>query len=1152
MSAITLTFLLQSVFVYLIIFTFHALRRRITIAPLYVLLGGIGWIMYWITDAGVRITLFGTPVLVGSTVYFSAIIITVFIIYLFDEPEVTRRTVTIVIGIAIIVPITSAIIRSHSILDPGTTLSLIPIPHFRTNTASIFALIGDVVFLIFGWDLLSKRALHLPLWIRAFITLLAVMWLDVILYGTGAFYGTEFFWSHLKGTAIVRFWTVLAIFPFLWIYIVWQKSHYPLLDGEHTARHVFTGIASVEHELQHTRLTLEQQLKTEEKLRQSEQLKSAVIDNSPLGISIRDTHGTLLSANPAWQKIWNISDADLPSRFKPKQKLSFSENDSYLGAHLAEVQKVYTTGGAYFVPEVKPLVPKPGKAEWISQFFYAINNAAGKVDKIVILTEDISERKRAEQQLIEKELFLENITDVAYTTDREGNVTYVNPAAERLTGLPLGEIIGQPFLPLFIEADKNKAWSVYTQTLAGKNLSKVLTITTGVTCDFSSLPLKNSAGEIVGTFGIARDMTAAIQVQKRLAESEHKYAALVDQSPIAYEVYDENGLQLKVNPAYEKMWGMKAEDSEGKFNIITDPQVEILGLKSYVDRVYAGESVKLPEYEWDPKKSGFPGRARWLNTRIYPLKDENGAVRNVVITHEDISERKLAQEALLAGEQQHRMILQTALDGFWLTDTEGQLKEVNEGYCKMSGYTEQELLSMHVSELDASETVEDASTHIKRIVEKGEDRFEAIHRRKDGSLFDVEINTQYRPVDGGQIVVFLRDVTERKIARKERLKLESQLQQAQKMESIGRLAGGVAHDYNNMLGVIMGHAQLALERLDQKQAVQGDLEEILKASYRSADITKQLLTFARRQTIRPKALELNQVIEQMLQMLDRLIGENIELVWLPGKNMWPVKMDPSQLDQILANLCVNARDAITEVGKITIETDKVVLDESFCKTHAGATPGDYVQLSVSDDGSGMDFATLGQIFEPFFTTKKDGKGTGLGLATVYGIVRQNDGFIHAYSEPGQGTTFKIYFPRFFGQAEVQPKEQDTEVKSGNGERILLVEDEQAVRTLGEEMLKNLGYRVIPAGSPGEALKLASQTKDNIDLLITDVVMPEMNGRDFANRLLEQYPDIKVIFMSGYTANVIAHRGVLDDDVNFLQKPFSLRDLASKLRSVLDE
>ncbi|MCU0588854.1 MAG: transporter substrate-binding domain-containing protein [Syntrophobacteraceae bacterium] len=445
---------------------------------------------------------------------------------------------------------------------------------------------------------------------------------------------------------------------------------------------------------------------------------------------------------------------------------------------------------------------------------------------------------------------------------------------------------------------------------------------------------------------------------------------------------------------------------------------------------------------------------------------------------------------------------------------------------------------------------------LRRLLLSGEkvSGVEYFRRTKAGDLLSISLSAAPIYDAEGRIfctMAFLEDISERKLAEEEREKLQRQMIQAQKMESVGRLAGGVAHDYNNMLCVIIGNAELAMEKVAPGGALHGDLGEILKAAGRSRDITKQLLAFARRQTIAPVVLDLNGTVEGMLKMLRRLIGEDIDLIWAPKAGLWRVRMDPAQLDQILANLCVNARDAIEGVGRITIETGNAFLDEAYCAVRPGFVPGDFVMLAVGDDGCGMDGETVSRIFEPFFTTKGIDEGTGLGLATVYGIVKQNNGFIDVESEPGKGSTFRIYLPRLEGEAQEEGVAGEAARKHGRGETVLLVEDEPAILQMGTRMLGKLGYEVLAAGGPPEALALAAAHTGEIHLLITDVVMPEVNGRDLANRLLQLHPRMRLLFMSGYPANVIAQRGILDEGVHFIHKPFSMQELAGKIREVLD-
>jgi len=424
--------------------------------------------------------------------------------------------------------------------------------------------------------------------------------------------------------------------------------------------------------------------------------------------------------------------------------------------------------------------------------------------------------------------------------------------------------------------------------------------------------------------------------------------------------------------------------------------------------------------------------------------------------------------------------------------------------------------------------------------------------RKDGSIRIHQANTVFIRNQAGEITGFralVRDITEKIKAEEERAKIEQQLQQAQKMESVGRLAGGVAHDFNNMITVILGYAELIKLRLPPDSSLLKDIGEIEKAAIRSRDMTRQLLAFSRKAIIAPKNINLNSLIADTQKTILRLLGEDIDLKFYPGKDLWKIKVDPSQMEQILINLAVNARDSMPHGGKLTIETENVRLNDAYCKMHAGFIPGYYALLGVSDEGIGMDKETLQQIFEPFFTTKEMGKGTGLGLSMVYGIVQQNNGFINVYSEPGKGTTFKIYIPRSDEEIVVQEVEEEPPAAASTG-TILLVEDDNMVRRLTTDMLEAIGYQTVSAGSPHEAMALIEKHEGQIDLIITDVVMPGMSGKELIEKIEAVRPGMRVLYMSGYTTNVIAHRGVLDEGVNFIQKPFSIGDLARKINSIL--
>ena len=539
---------------------------------------------------------------------------------------------------------------------------------------------------------------------------------------------------------------------------------------------------------------------------------------------------------------------------------------------------------------------------------------------------------------------------------------------------------------------------------------------------------------------------------------------------------------------------------------------------------------------------------RFFETRCVPEFSPDGRVETVLTISRDITDRKRAEE-------DYRALFHAVLDGYAvhqiICDDNGRpidyrFLAVNPAFERMTGLSAAAVLGRRV--LDVIPGLEpEWIEKYGRVALTGEPiTFEsyAAELKKHYAV------TAFRPAPL-QFACTIADITERKKSEHEKARLEGQLYQAQKMESVGRLAGGVAHDFNNMLSVILGHTELALGQLDAAQPLHADLLEIRSAATRSADLTRQLLAFARKQTIAPKVLDLNEAVGAMLSMLRRLIGEDIDLMWRPGQPSWRVKMDPSQIDQILANLCVNARDAINGVGQVSIETGTTTVDDTYRSTHADAAPGDYVRLAVSDDGCGMDSLTQAHLFEPFFTTKPSGEGTGLGLATVYGIVKQNHGFINVYSEPGKGTTFTIYLPRYVEETDRAVVGRTVAPANRGSETIMVVEDDPSVLKISTRILVGLGYTVVPARSPAEALRIAEERGADIQLLITDVVMPEMNGRQLATRLIAVYPHLKHLYTSGYTANVIAHHGLLDEDVNFLQKPFSVDALATKVREVLN-
>ena len=658
-----------------------------------------------------------------------------------------------------------------------------------------------------------------------------------------------------------------------------------------------------------------------------------------------------------------------------------------------------------------------------------------------------------------------------------------------------------------------------------------------------------------------RSKPTSKELERRVKALEKEVSELKNIEEVLLETRKQLADVQRIAHAGLFVWNLRTNEIEWSPEVFRifglDPQKFKPDIESVMSR-FIEDDMKLNEKLIEAAQEGnepysFEARILWPDGSLRHLIstsegifDDKQNLMQIIGTVRDITDQVEIEEKLRKSEAKFRDLVENINDVIYSADVNGEITYISPSIKSVMGYDPSEIIGNNFSKYihpdDLPYTMERLSMVISGELSPTEYRILS----KSGEYRWVRSSS--RPIYTDDKLVGLTgmfiDITERK-------RLESQLTQAQKMESIGRLAGGVAHDFNNMLGVILGRTEMILMGMRPEDSNYEELQEIYDAALRSANLTRQLLAFARKQTISPKILDLNDTVEELLKMLRRLIGEDIDLLWKPETHIWPVKMDPAQVDQILANLCVNARDAISGTGKVTIETDNVVFDEVYCSTHVECKPGDFIMLAVSDDGCGMDKETLNNLFEPFFTTKKAGEGTGLGLATIYGIVKQNEGFIYVYSEPKRGSTFKIYMPRTqeaveeIGEPDVKP------VAKGN-ETVLFVEDENAILNLGKDALEHFGYTVLAAHTPGEALGMAERYEAPIHLLITDVVMPEMNGKELSVQIKKVKPDIKVLFMSGYTGNVIVHRGILEGDVNFLQKPFSINSLAGKVREILDQ
>lgn len=804
------------------------------------------------------------------------------------------------------------------------------------------------------------------------------------------------------------------------------------------------------------------------------------------------------------------------------------------------------------------------------------------------LTRTLMERDSFLKSLLESEqnlnITLNSIGDAVMASDRNGLVVRMNPVAERLTGWRATDAMGKPLETVFRIVQENTRKTVESPvkkvlragTIVGLANHTLLISKEGkdIPIADSGAPIKNDAGNVTGVVLVFRDQTEERAAQKALEDSQERFRALHNASFGGISIHD-RGIIQDCNQGLSDMTGFAHDELVGMNGLeLIAPKWREQVLRNIMNGV---------EQSYDIEGLRRDGATYHLRIQGKNIPYHGKSVQ--VTEFRDITEHKQTEEALsflltcglqVSGEDFFASLAR------YLSETLS-MEYVCIDRLEGDGLTAQTVAIYNRGKFETNVTYTLKDTPCGEVVNKHVCCYPSGVRQwfpRDAALQELMAESYFgtalldskgQPIgliavigqqalpNSRQAESLLRLVApraagelERRRSEEEKAKLQARLNQAQKMESIGRLAGGVAHDFNNILQTILGYTEMAMEDARPGSPLLESLTEIRNAANRSADLTRQLLAFARKQTIAPRVLDLNETVEGMLKMLRRLIGENIDIAWLAGTHLWPIRIDPSQINQIMANLCVNARDAIENVGNVTIETKNISFNESYCAVHIGFVPGDYVLLEVSDNGIGMDKQTVANIFEPFFTTKEMGKGTGLGLATVYGIVKQNNGFINVYSEPDHGTTFKIYLPRHvLGDADV-PVENPEKPLEGGSETILLVEDETTILHMGQSMLEKLGYRVLTTSTPEEAILMAKKHAGEIHLFITDVIMPGMNGGDLANHLLTLDPNLKRLFMSGYPANVIDRHGVLEEGVHFIQKPFAMKDIACKVRSVLDE
>ena len=809
------------------------------------------------------------------------------------------------------------------------------------------------------------------------------------------------------------------------------------------------------------------------------------------------------------------------------------------------------------------------------------------------------EKEKAETALRESEELLGDLIDflpdATFVIDRNRKVVIWNKAIEELSGIKAKNILGKgdyeyalPFhrkrRPLLIDlcTESNNVIARYYSSFkkSGTRLTAEFfvpgTARNGAHLWAIAQPLYDRDGALIGAIESMRDVT-----ERR--EAEEKFASAFKLSPFVLSISSaEDGRYLEVSDSFYTISGYTREEVIGhtafEINIWADTKdreriMKMLREKGHVhneELLFRAKNGEIRTMLFSAEIVVITGKPCLLavNVDITERKQQQEIIKRqneeLLASNEEFEamneELIKSQKELIIAHQLLQQSEQKLSTSFHLapvimtlsTIPDGQYVEVSDHFLNMTGYTRDEVIGQTALELGIWADTDDRERMFQKIRKQGSIIDEEVRfKSKDGvhhlMLFSAEIVSIFNIP---HLLSIATDITERKRAEREKMLLEEQLRQSQKMESIGRLAGGIAHDFNNLLTAILGNTDFAINHIERGEDAIARLEIVKKAAKSAAQLTRHLLTFSRKEIIEPRVIDLNQMIEHIHSMLARLIGEDIKLKIETGASGC-IRADPGQIEQIIMNLVVNARDAMPGGGTIIIKTEETYLDNDYCKKHAGASAGDHVMLSLSDTGHGMTEETKKNLFEPFFTTKAKGKGTGLGLAMVYGAVRQNNGMIEVYSEPGQGTTFKLYFPAEHEKAGEQPAVHETGDMPGGTETILMVEDDDMVRDYAEQVLSRLGYRVTSAPSGEDALTVVRNSEHGFDLLLTDIILTGMNGKALAGEIASVIPGIKVLFTSGYTEDIIAERGILEKGINFIGKPYTAAALAAKVRETLD-
>ena len=762
-----------------------------------------------------------------------------------------------------------------------------------------------------------------------------------------------------------------------------------------------------------------------------------------------------------------------------------------------------------------------------------------------VYVRDITARRIAEEELVRLAAIVESSGDAIFSKDLSGRITSWNKGAEAIYGYLKAEIIGKNVSMLAPPERIDETSRMTAELKAGRAIETFQTVRKSksaklIDVSLTISPVFDSEGTVVGGSVIARDVTA----QKRAEEALRKAnETSIYASPIPIVAADTGRRVTMWNPAAEALFGWSEQEVVGKANP-SIPREEFLDAAHLHRDLLSGQIVTNREV----RRQKRDGSRVTVNMSAAPIRDADRKVKGIIGFLIDITEQREAQEALKLAERKYRAIFENSVEGIYQTTPDGKYISANPALVHMLGFdTEAELIDAR-TDIRMQEYVnpEMHDEFVKGMRDHGSvQKFEYEAYRKDGKSIWVSENARAVRTPQGNIHHFegtVQEITQHR-------ELEQQLRQMQKIEAIGRLAGGVAHDFNNILMAISSYAEL-LDRKLTDDAMRRYADEIVKATDRGSSLTQGLLTFSRKQVSSPKIIDLNALIAEQLTMLKRLIPEDIEVNFTPGDQIENVKVDPSQLEQVIMNLVINARDAMPSGGRLVLETSDAQLDHALAVSHNEPQAGQYVLLAVSDNGCGMDSETKSRIFEPFFTTKEQGKGTGLGLATVFGIVKHAGGHIVVKSESGLGTTFKVFFPAVAGKAQPATKQEDRLTSVLGTGTILLVEDEDGVRNSAAEYLSENGYTVLKAKGGREALQMAEQYEHDIDLLLTDLVMPQMSGTELAKKIAEMRPQICTIFMSGYSNNLLSGQQMMDPRHVLLQKPFRLAALGERVRDAL--